>query len=109
SSRRRHTRFSRDWSSDVCSSDLVLIPPASKGGAKPGQYVEVRITHWPTMSRQAQGEVIEVVGDYMAPGVEIEVALRSYDIPSVWPQEVLDEAARLPDHVVEKDKAKRVD
>src|SRR5207302_8344984 len=26
SSRRRHTRFSRDWSSDVCSSDLVLLP-----------------------------------------------------------------------------------
>src|SRR5690606_39560602 len=25
SSRRRHTRFSRDWSSDVCSSDLYLI------------------------------------------------------------------------------------
>src|SRR5690606_39288986 len=24
SSRRRHTRFSRDWSSDVCSSDLPL-------------------------------------------------------------------------------------
>src|SRR5207302_2915273 len=24
SSRRRHTRFSRDWSSDVCSSDLKL-------------------------------------------------------------------------------------
>src|SRR5690606_40440990 len=26
SSRRRHTRFSRDWSSDVCSSDLVVTP-----------------------------------------------------------------------------------
>src|SRR2546422_5280675 len=25
SSRRRHTRCSRDWSSDVCSSDLVLL------------------------------------------------------------------------------------
>src|SRR5690606_40092451 len=25
SSRRRHTRFSRDWSSDVCSSDLLLV------------------------------------------------------------------------------------
>src|SRR2546429_6726648 len=25
SSRRRHTRCSRDWSSDVCSSDLVLV------------------------------------------------------------------------------------
>src|SRR5690606_40116227 len=33
SSRRRHTRFSRDWSSDVCSSDLLclLLPvPGSK-------------------------------------------------------------------------------
>src|SRR5690606_39970639 len=27
SSRRRHTRFSRDWSSDVCSSDLVTPIP----------------------------------------------------------------------------------
>src|SRR5690606_39412521 len=25
SSRRRHTRFSRDWSSDVCSSDLEMV------------------------------------------------------------------------------------
>src|SRR5690606_40107106 len=25
SSRRRHTRFSRDWSSDVCSSDLLML------------------------------------------------------------------------------------
>src|SRR5690606_39819952 len=41
SSRRRHTRFSRDWSSDVCSSDLggvevgalqLAVPPADAGG-----------------------------------------------------------------------------
>src|SRR5690606_40202176 len=43
SSRRRHTRFSRDWSSDVCSSDLPTAPPRSnprrrldRGLAKPG-------------------------------------------------------------------------
>lgn len=87
----------------------VLVTPGCDGGAKHGQYVEVKITHWPTMHRQSQGEVIEVVGDYMAPGVEIEVALRSYDIPSVWPQAVLDEAAKLKGHVEEKDKLKRVD
>src|SRR2546422_3545038 len=33
SSRRRHTRCSRDWSSDVCSSDLVKRPP-SRGREK---------------------------------------------------------------------------
>src|SRR5690606_26423249 len=30
SSRRRHTRFSRDWSSDVCSSDLSMYRPTYK-------------------------------------------------------------------------------
>src|SRR5690606_41041594 len=35
SSRRRHTRFSRDWSSDVCSSDLQL--QASISGAQADQ------------------------------------------------------------------------
>src|SRR5207253_3488567 len=29
SSRRRHTRWPRDWSSDVCSSDLSLLQPTS--------------------------------------------------------------------------------
>ncbi|MFT6463539.1 ribonuclease R [Halopseudomonas sp.] len=87
----------------------VLIQPGAEGGAQNGQYVEVKITQWPSIHRQSQGEVVEVVGDYMAAGVEIEVALRSYDIPSVWPQEVLDEAARLKDHVEDKDKLKRVD
>src|SRR5690606_40541427 len=32
SSRRRHTRFSRDWSSDVCSSDLPARLGVGAGG-----------------------------------------------------------------------------
>src|SRR5690606_39777665 len=35
SSRRRHTRFSRDWSSDVCSSDLPPAPSDRIGGRDP--------------------------------------------------------------------------
>src|SRR5207247_752943 len=34
SSRRRHTRSTRDWSSDVCSSDLALAPDLRRGGAR---------------------------------------------------------------------------
>src|SRR5690606_40600747 len=34
SSRRRHTRFSRDWSSDVCSSDLVLAAAVDARGVE---------------------------------------------------------------------------
>src|SRR5690606_40223042 len=39
SSRRRHTRFSRDWSSDVCSSDLVALLPRLVGHARELQQV----------------------------------------------------------------------
>src|SRR6266536_6192433 len=35
SSRRRHTRSTRDWSSDVCSSDLTADSPGPSGGTSP--------------------------------------------------------------------------
>src|SRR5206468_5724886 len=41
SSRRRHTRSDRDWSSDVCSSDLVVEGPRGKfkANSKPSRCV----------------------------------------------------------------------
>lgn len=87
----------------------VLVTPGRALNAKPGQFVEVKITHWPTPRFQPQGDIIEVIGNYMAPGMEIDVALRSFDIPHVWPEAVLKEAARLKPEVEEKDKLKRVD
>src|SRR5690606_40500724 len=41
SSRRRHTRFSRDWSSDVCSSDLKDPSDSSKGGLETGKHFSI--------------------------------------------------------------------
>src|SRR5690606_32741267 len=37
-SRRRHTRFSRDWSSDVCSSDLAPSPPGAASASAAPKY-----------------------------------------------------------------------
>jgi ribonuclease R len=87
----------------------VLVTPGRNAGAKQGQFVEVKITHWPTPRFQPQGDVLEVVGNYMAPGMEIDVALRSYDIPHVWPDAVIKEARKLKPEVEEKDKEKRID
>src|SRR5690606_40099468 len=39
SSRRRHTRFSRDWSSDVCSSDLDRLVLTNEPSGEPVQVV----------------------------------------------------------------------
>ncbi|WP_027897618.1 ribonuclease R [Zestomonas thermotolerans] len=87
----------------------VLVTPGRTLGARIGQFVAIKITHWPTMRFQPQGDIVEVIGDYMAPGMEIDVALRSYDIPHEWPKEVIREARRLKPEVEEKDKEKRID
>src|SRR5690606_41310814 len=42
SSRRRHTTFSRDWSSDVCSSDLALVSCGNTGALMAGGTVRLR-------------------------------------------------------------------
>jgi ribonuclease R len=87
----------------------VLVTPGRTAGARIGQFVEIKITHWPTARFQPQGDIVEVIGNYMAPGMEIDVALRSYDIPHVWPEAVVKEARKLKPEVEEKDKGKRVD
>src|SRR2546421_4246045 len=43
SSRRRHTRSDRDWSSDVCSSDLADVPEIDAEGAQ--LAVQMRALH----------------------------------------------------------------
>ncbi len=87
----------------------VLVTPGRTGGARIGQFVAIKITHWPTARFQPQGDIVEVIGNYMAPGMEIDVALRSYDIPHVWPEAVVKEARKLKPEVEEKDKEHRVD
>src|SRR5690606_40701515 len=73
SSRRRHTRFSRDWSSDVCSSDLNLPEPfiVAPGNRIPRcdllrKYLELfdqdRRLHGIDAARETQPHVIVLVG-----------------------------------------------
>jgi len=87
----------------------ILIPPGAEGDAKSGQIVVVAITQQPDKKRPATGKVIQVLGDHMAPGMEIELAIQSHGIPNEWPAEALSEAEALSDSVQEKDKQHRVD
>jgi ribonuclease R len=66
-------------------SNHVLIPPKAKAGAKSGQLVSVKITGYPTEVLGAKGEVEEILGDHLDPGLEIDVAIRAHDIPNEWP------------------------
>ncbi|PQA47957.1 ribonuclease R [Amnimonas aquatica] len=69
--------------------------------AQPDQFVTVEITEYPSHRGLATGRIVEVLGDYMAPGMEIDIALRNYDIPDFWPAAVEAEIARLSPEVDE--------
>lgn len=76
---------------------------------KDGQFVTVEITRQPDRTGAAEGIITEILGDHMAPGMEIDVAIRAHDIPHIWPQAVQDQAATLAPEVTEKDKKNRID
>src|SRR5690606_39687824 len=62
SSRRRHTSFSRDWSSDVCSSDLFVKPQLSrKLGFNEFMEYDARMISYPNKQSSLLGDAFEAV------------------------------------------------
>ena len=79
----------------------ILIPPDHLKDAKDGQMVVVAIIEQPTVRTRALGSVVEVLGDHMAPGMEINVAIRNHELPYIWPEDVLLEASRYAAEVTQ--------
>jgi len=87
----------------------IFIPDDELGNAKAGEIVVAEIIQYPNHRRQAIGRIVEILGQHMAPGMEIEMALRSYDLPFQWSAEVLQAIKSLTPEVPESAKAERVD
>ncbi len=87
----------------------VLIPGHQAGGARHGQMVVAEIVEQPDWRRQPIGRIVEVLGDHMAPGMEIDVAIRAYELPHRWPEAVAAELAGLPSAVRAADRVGRMD
>lgn len=87
----------------------VTILPEGFNGAKHGQVVLAEIIAFPSKRNQAIGQIIHVLGDHMAPGMEIEIAIHAYHLPVKWHEDVLTEASKIPLHVSEADIEGRTD
>ncbi|MDP3589813.1 MAG: ribonuclease R, partial [Methylobacter sp.] len=90
-------------------AQTILILKDGAGKAKQGQIVVAEIVEQPTKLRQPIGRIIEVMGEHMAPGMEIEMAIRSHELPHQWPDELLEEIKPLKKDVPESAKENRVD
>ena len=85
------------------SQDILVAPP-EKGDRKAlrpkaGQVVMVEIVEQPSKHAQPIGRVIEILGNYADPGMEIEIALRKHELPFEFSKDALAETKKLPDTV----------
>ncbi|MGC1182537.1 ribonuclease R [Legionella sp.] len=87
----------------------ISIPQEFVNGARNGQMVLVELISFPNKRAQAIGRIIHVLGDHMAPGMEIQVAIHAHSIPFEWPKDVSLEVAKISQQVTEEQIKGRTD
>jgi len=87
----------------------VLVAPGDLGLAKAGQVVVVEITVPPSGHSQAMGRICEVLGEIDDPGMEIEIAVRKFDVPVAFSTAAILESRKLPDAPKPGEIRRRVD
>ncbi len=87
----------------------ILIPKNAVANATAGQVVAIELTEPPSMYSQPVGRVTEVLGEIDDPGMEIEIAVRKYEVPHRFSAETLAQAAGLPDKIRPVDRKQRID
>jgi ribonuclease R len=89
-------------------SQDILLAPSDKGAkkalkAQSGQVVMIELIEQPSKHGQPIGRLVEVLGNYADPGMEIEIALRKHELPYEFSNAALAEAKKLPDIVRKSD------
>ena len=87
----------------------ILIPADQAAKAKPGQVACVELVAQPSRQAQPIGRVVEVLGNYADPGMEVEIALRKFDLPFEFSKKAVAAARAMPDEVREEDRKGRKD
>jgi ribonuclease R len=87
----------------------LLIPADDLGGARHGQMVVAEMVQPPGNRTLPVGKITEILGEHLAPGMEIEAAIRAHGLPNEWPDAVEREAAAIPDTVQPEQYAGRED
>ncbi|WP_300470703.1 RNB domain-containing ribonuclease, partial [uncultured Alcanivorax sp.] len=87
----------------------VLVEDKNGLKPNPGDHVRATITQYPSRDHHVLVRLEEIIATPDQAGMEIEVALRRFEIPHVWPEGVEAEAERFGGSVPHKAKASRVD
>ena len=89
----------------------IFVPLEHRGKAVTGDKVVVKLTDYGNEieHRKPEGKIIEVIGNINDPGVDILSIVKGFDIPSEFPEKVINQANRCPDTISEADMLGRTD
>lgn len=79
----------------------IIVPMDKTMGAIPHQKVIVEITRYPEAERNAEGRIVEILGDSEEAGVDVLSIIRTYNLPLEFPEEVIKEAKAVPQQISE--------
>jgi ribonuclease R len=79
----------------------IFIPKHASKGAVEGHKVVVNITVYPEGRMSAEGEVVQILGHRNDPGVDILSIIYKHGLPIEFPEEVMEQAQKVPDKISE--------
>ncbi len=87
----------------------IYVMRKNFGGAKDNQKVMVEITQWPTERRNAEGKVVEILGNMGDVGLEILSIIKQNGLPLEFPPEVIEASKKVPSEIDPKEITGRKD
>ena len=87
----------------------IFVPGNQSLGAVNGHKVVVRITDFGDEKRKPEGHIIKIIGHINDPGTDIMSIVEGYEIPTEYPDAVMDQLYDIPSEVDTRDMAGRKD
>lgn len=87
----------------------IFIPRKEAAGIKNGDKVIAVITDYGSGNKNPEGKIKENLGNIRTPCTDILAIVKSFGIPSEFPEKVMKQAQRVPDHVLDADRDGRLD
>ncbi len=87
----------------------IFISKKNFGKARNNHKVLVKIIKYPEKGKKAEGKIIEVLGNVNEAGVDMLSLIKEHNLPSTFPEPVVEEAKKCGNQIDERDIAKRRD
>lgn len=87
----------------------IFIPREHTKGASDGDKVVAKLVSYGDGHKSPEGRVTEILGAKGQPGIDVLSIARAYELPMEFPEKVMNQANRVPDHVLESDFQGRMD